>query len=171
MMMLIKFFMNRNWWHQWWVQVQLGNLQTAVQVPLNRAEEKVCEEAQRKALSRVQWLKLSRGAGPTCKRRVNRSRRRGCRGSAVLLCCCLCICCRNVVFCDVLMLPVCLCCCVSVTVLFMSVLLCVCFAMLLPVSVLLCLCCCMSSLNRELLCLFRCFWSDPESLWLLGNAL
>lgn len=170
-MMLIKFFMNRNGWHQWWVQVQLGNLQTAVQVALNRAEEKVCEEAQRKALSRVQWLKLSRGAGPTCERRVNQSRWRGCRGSAVLLCCCLCICCCNVVFCDVLLLPVCLCCCVSVTLLFMSVLLCVCFAMLLPVSVLLCLCCCMSSLNRELLCLFRCFWSDPESLWLLSNAL
>lgn len=158
MMMLIKFFMNRNGWHQWWVQVQLGNLQTAVQVPLNRAEEKVCEEVQRKALSRVQWLKLSRGAGPTCKRRVNRSRRRGCRGSAVLLCCCLCICCRNVVFCDVLMLPVCLCCCVSV-------LPCCCLC---PCC---CVCCCMSSLNRELLCLFRCFWSDPESLWLLGNAL
>lgn len=124
MMMLIKFFMNRNGWHQWWVQVQLGNLQTAVQVPLNRAEEKVCEEAQRKALSRVQWLKLSRGAGPTCKRQVNRSRRRGCRGSAVLLCCCLCICCRNVVFCDVLMLPVCLCCCVSVTVVYVCVVVC-----------------------------------------------
>lgn len=159
MMMLIKFFMNRNGWHQWWVQVQLGNLQTAVQVPLNRAEEKVCEEAQRKALSRVQWLKLSRGAGPTCERRVNQSRRRGCRGSAVLLCCCLCIC---VVVC-LWLCCLCLCC--------VSVLLCVCFAMLLPVSVLLCLCCCMSSLNRELLCLFRCFWSDPESLWLLGNAL